>query len=64
MLQELEAARALVDGGSRSRTQVAVIAEVARYEMLADRLKRRSSSAGRPSRSPRSSAWRISARTH
>jgi class 3 adenylate cyclase len=34
----LEEARALVDGSSRSRTQVAVLCEVARYEMLADRL--------------------------
>ena len=39
MLKELEAARRLVDGASRSRTQVAVLAEVARYEMLADRLE-------------------------
>ena len=39
MLKDLEAARAFVDGGPRSRTQVAVIAEVARYEMLADRLQ-------------------------
>jgi len=39
MLRDLEAARAFVDGGPRSRTQVAVIAEVARYEMLADRLQ-------------------------
>ena len=36
MLQELEVARRLVDGVSRSRIQVAVLAEVARYEMLAD----------------------------
>jgi tetratricopeptide (TPR) repeat protein len=39
MLKELEAARRLVDGASRSRTQVAVLADVARYEMLADRLE-------------------------
>ena len=38
MLQELEVARRLVDGASRSRIQVAVLAEVARYEMLGDRL--------------------------
>jgi tetratricopeptide (TPR) repeat protein len=38
MVQELEAARRLVEGGSRSRTQVAVLAEVARYAMLADDL--------------------------
>jgi tetratricopeptide (TPR) repeat protein len=38
MLQELEVARRLVDGVSRSRIQVAVLAEVARYEMLADHL--------------------------
>ena len=39
MLRELKAARTFVDGGPRSRTQVAVVAEVARYEMLADRLQ-------------------------
>ena len=39
MLRDLKAARTFVDGGPRSRTQVAVIAEVARYEMLADRLQ-------------------------
>jgi hypothetical protein len=38
MLKELEAARAFVDGGSRSRVQVAVLAEVARYAMLGDNL--------------------------
>jgi class 3 adenylate cyclase/tetratricopeptide (TPR) repeat protein len=38
MVQELEAARRLVEGGSRSRTQVAVLAEVARYAMLGDDL--------------------------
>jgi len=35
----LNEARALVEGTSRSRTQVAVLCEVARYEMLADRLE-------------------------
>ncbi len=38
MLEELEAARGLVDGASRSRARVAVIAEVARYEVLGDHL--------------------------
>ena len=38
MLGHLEAARALVEGMSGSRAQVAVLCEVARYEMLADRL--------------------------
>jgi class 3 adenylate cyclase/tetratricopeptide (TPR) repeat protein len=38
MLEELETARRLVEGTSRSRARVAVLAEVARYEMLADRL--------------------------
>ena len=35
----LEEARALVGGTSRSRVRVAVLCEVARYEMLADRLE-------------------------
>jgi len=35
----LEEARALVEGTPRSRAQVAVLCEVARYEMLADRLE-------------------------
>jgi tetratricopeptide (TPR) repeat protein len=35
----LEEARSLVEGTSGSRTQVAVLCEVARYEMLADRLE-------------------------
>src|SRR5207247_5226593 len=39
MIDHLEEARALVAGTSRSRTQVAVLCEVARYEMLADRLE-------------------------
>jgi tetratricopeptide (TPR) repeat protein len=39
MAGHLEDARALVEGTSRSRTQVAVLCEVARYEMLADRLE-------------------------
>jgi class 3 adenylate cyclase len=39
MLDHLEEARKLVEGTSRSRTQVAVLCEVARYEMLADRLE-------------------------
>ena len=38
MLGHLEAARGLVEGMSGSRAQVAVLCEVARYEMLADRL--------------------------
>jgi ATP/maltotriose-dependent transcriptional regulator MalT len=38
MVGHLEDARALVGGTSRSRTRVAVLCEVARYEMLADRL--------------------------
>jgi class 3 adenylate cyclase len=38
MLEELEHARQLVEGTAKSRTHVAVLAEVARYEMLADRL--------------------------
>jgi class 3 adenylate cyclase/tetratricopeptide (TPR) repeat protein len=40
MLANLEDARALVEGASRSRAQVAVLCEVARYEMLGDRLDR------------------------
>ena len=40
MLKELEAARRLVEGGSRSRVQVAVLAEVARYAMLGDDLQK------------------------
>jgi class 3 adenylate cyclase len=39
MVAHLEEARALVEGTSRSRVQVAVLCEVARYEMLADRLE-------------------------
>jgi len=39
MVGHLEDARALVGGTSRSRTRVAVLCEVARYEMLADRLE-------------------------
>jgi class 3 adenylate cyclase len=39
MLEQLDQARALVDGTSHSRTHVTVLAEVARYEMLADRLE-------------------------
>jgi tetratricopeptide (TPR) repeat protein len=39
MVGHLEDARALVEGTSRSRTRVAVLCEVARYEMLADRLE-------------------------
>jgi hypothetical protein len=35
----LEKARALVEGTSQSRARVAVLCEVARYEMLADRLE-------------------------
>jgi class 3 adenylate cyclase len=35
----LEEARGLVEGTSRSRARVAVLCEVARYEMLADRLE-------------------------
>jgi hypothetical protein len=35
----LEEARALVEGTSRSRVRVAVLCQVARYEMLADRLE-------------------------
>jgi tetratricopeptide (TPR) repeat protein len=38
MVGHLEEARTLVEGTSHSRTQVAVLCEVARYEMLADRL--------------------------
>src|SRR5256714_6606963 len=40
MAGHLEEARALVEGTARSRTQVAVLCEVARYEMLADQLER------------------------
>jgi len=39
MVGHLEEARALVEGTSRSRIRVAVLCEVARYEMLADRLQ-------------------------
>ncbi|HEY8777270.1 MAG TPA: AAA family ATPase [Gaiellaceae bacterium] len=39
MVGHLEEARALVEGTSRSRIRVAVLCEVARYEMLADRLE-------------------------
>jgi len=39
MVGHLEDARTLVEGTSRSRTRVAVLCEVARYEMLADRLE-------------------------
>jgi hypothetical protein len=39
LLGHLEEARTLVEGTSRSRAQVAVLCEVARYEMLADRLE-------------------------
>jgi class 3 adenylate cyclase/tetratricopeptide (TPR) repeat protein len=38
MLVYLDEARGLVEGTSRSRAHVAVLTEVARYEMLADRL--------------------------
>ncbi len=39
MVSHLEDARALVGDSARSRAQVAVLCEVARYEMLADRLE-------------------------
>jgi class 3 adenylate cyclase len=39
LLGHLEEARTLVEGTSRSRAQVAVLCEVARYEMLGDRLE-------------------------